>query len=421
MKKKSIKGLLLIAITIIAMTSCSTLEYILMPSEEVESRVENYEKQLVNYQTYDEVMISYKEIIKLPMDHYSPLMNNLKKATNIRLNNIEIEKFIPFYTNLEGNIENVFNEAQSLIIAKAIEKQDIPMLLDWYDNYNNYNPAPAFQDSYTTPGSKVESLVLKAAKAIEKELLKEAIELRDDTIIEKYFEKDPYSRLPQSSLESINLDGWQNAKLKLLSEYNSGIQYLDEKAVYEKAKAEKDPIIYTSQYPNGKFKVSEIPDDKVGRAFSTALDSIENANQFLEDYPDSKYGVQVNIYIIREKWFNSETYLNALTDIPEEMMNSQIMVRDGIIEVGSSFKEFFIDRAPIIDCEVKKSGNDITVIYKGSDDNKFTFTVNMIYSPAYGGMMYVDTIVLRQGFTREVYRTYEEKYSNIIVLYSSYV
>jgi len=369
------------------MTSCSTLnlDNMFMTPSEVEERVKNYENQLINYQSYDEVMINYNEIIQLPREPLNYRMQDLKKATNRRLEQIALEQFLPFYTDLEGNNNNIFNTAQDLIISKSIEEQDISLLLDWYDTYNSYNPV--YRDSYSTPGSSVEYLVYEASKEIESQLLAEAIKLHDDGIIKDYFEKMPYEKLPQDSGDSKRFGGWGNAKKEILGAYREAILCEEEE-----------------------------------KAYSIALESIESANQFLEDYPNSKYEEQVNTYILREEWFTSETYLNAVKDIPEEMMNSVLMLRQGVMnDLGWTFKGFFIDKAPMLECQIKKSGNDITVILKGTE-TKFTFTINMYYSPDYGGMMYIDSMKYSEGlFTREVYTTFPDKMSNFLALTTIYI
>ena len=386
-------------------------------AKEAQAKIALYENNISNYQSYDEVMINYDKVVGLTNNDKAKA-ENILKTTNNKLKHIAVKKELPFYTDVAGNQVNIFEETQSLIISQAIVKKDLSALLNWYDTYHSYN---TFKDSYSIAGSDEESHVLKVAVSIENTLLNIAVITRNITILETYFEKRPYEKLSQDSTNSKRIGGWGNAEKETIETYKERVLYEDEKAIYEEAKTKKNPIIYTSKYPNGSFDISKIHDDKEGRAYSIALKSLEGAKQFIEDYPDSKYKEQVNTYIIREEWFTSDTYLHAIKDIPEEMMNSVLMVRQGIMnDLGLTFKEF-LDKAPLLDCQIKKRGNDITVILKGTE-TKFTFTLNMYYSPAYGGMMYVDSMEFSQGlFSREVYTTFQEKMSNILVLTTMYL
>jgi hypothetical protein len=389
-----------------------------MSPYEKQTKITDYENNINSYQTYDEVLMNYKNVVLL-INNDEVKKAEILQITNDRLKQIELNKSGFVYTDVSGNQVNIFEETQILIMAQAIEKKDLSLLLDWYDTYRSLIPV---KDSYSIPGSDEEAKAYEVAKVIEKKLLDSAVELNDITIVEEYFEINPYEKLPQNSAESIRNGGWGNAKDTTLAIYKERIDYNNELAIYNEAKSKKNPIIYTSKYPNGNFDASVIQDDKEGRAYSEAIKSIESAKQFLEDYPNSQYEEQVKTYILYEEWFTSETYLNAIKDIPEEMMNSELTVIQGSVSLLKiTFKEFFIDKVPLLDCQIKKRGNDIIVILKGTEP-KFTFTINMIYSPDYPGLMYIDSIKYTEGlFKREVSQTFQEKMANIDVLKTKYL
>lgn len=400
MKKKALKGVLLIAITIIAMTSCSTMRGI----------EEGFISSFTNTEIYT-VNLCFDSFISEEID---------KTLIITKKNNKIVED------------ENYLQLIEGLQASDDLEFKYWRTDLSSYPYTFHYN----FQDEHNITlygyweNTKEVNVFFKPNTSTYEGVHWDEVKKTNTLVVQKPLNtpvKKGYTFAGWYSDEALTKEYLFNTKrehqnLTLYAKWIDSEPQTEERLLYLQAQKEGIPELYTSKYPNGKYNVSDIPNNKLDNAFSTALDSLEQAKQFQEDYPDSKYEEQINTYIIREEWFTSETYLNALKDIPEEMMNSQLMIREGILDLRMTFKEFFIDRAPILDYEIIKSGNDITVIYKGPDNNKFTFTVNVFYSSLYGGMMYIDTIKLSQGlFSREVYRTFEEKASNLVALNAIYI
>lgn len=127
--------------------------------------------------------------------------------------------------------------------------------------------------------------------------------------------------------------------------------------------------------------------------------------------------------VTEEDWFASNTYIKALQDIPENMQNAQIILREGIVgDVGMTFKEFFLDRTPIMKCKIDRKDQKVSVEFSGKDDRGvgFTMTVNMTYKTSYDGTMLVDSVVMKQGWKVERMTSFNDKalaFSMLMQLY----
>lgn len=381
--------------------------------EDKKNEIAQIENDIQILSDYNKIVSTYKKA-NLISFLYNVENPNTKSIANKRLKEIALQEGNPWYLDINKKKVSIFPQVEELKIQEAVNALDLQILLDWYEANADKSP---YDQRYSIAGSKEEQKVFTTAKQIEENLIDEAVKARDESIITSYFSTNPYKKLTQNQAESFRKNGWEQAEADCLESYHQGILLAEEKVVYEQAIEQQNPSIYTSKYPNGSFDTSNIPDDVVGRAFETALESVENAKEFLENFENSKYHEEIRKFILREEWFKSDTYKNALENIPEEMLEAEVMIREGIVDVEASFREFFIDRAPITDCEFDIKDKNITVKIEGTESQKFTIIMNMLYRAAYGGMMYVDTIEVRQSWLkREQYRTFNEKYSAICAI-----
>ena len=399
--------------TIILLISCESLELYTMTPQELKNKVDNFEYNINKYNSYDSILQEYILVQKITR-HNEEMKQKFNTIANNKLERIAIEKNSPFYIDVDSNEINIYDKTLNQIKAKAINEKDISILLNWLDKYRIYSED---QLNYSNKQSQELTEVYEVAEQIEQNILNKATEKNDKSLIEKYFETKPYDKLHQDYTNGDINKNWNESKDLLLKQYDNKLLYEAEKAIYEKAIEDKNPAIYTSKYPNGEFDVSKIPNDIEGRDYKTALTSIEKAEQFLEDYPNSTYTKNVQTYIVRQEWFNSDTYINVLKNVPEKIQNSQIMIRPGIIEVGSTFKELFMNQAPLMKCNFTINNNLIKVKLESIEKPKYTMTYNFTYSAEYGGMVYLESVIYKQGlFNTTTYSTYAEKKDAIIGL-----
>ena len=204
--------------------------------------VEEYINSLQNLNSKDEIMNLYNQLTDYKID------DELIDKTNDKLKQIALSSLNPLYIDVEGDEVNIYKEALDYANLESISNSDISILLNWLDENRAFSEE---NNSYTIAGSKEERQVLFTAIKIEDKFTKMAIESEDTSIINKYFENNPYSLLPNDPNEEGRYRAWENVEKELIA-------YCEETIVYNKAISTNNAEIYTSKYKDGRYDVSNI-------------------------------------------------------------------------------------------------------------------------------------------------------------------
>ncbi len=80
-------------------------------------------------------------------------------------------------------------------------------------------------------------------------------------------------------------------------------------------------------------------------------------------------------------------------------------------------KKQFMNQAPLMKCDSTINNNIINVKLESIKEHKYTITYNFTYSAEYGGIVYLESVIYRQGlFNTITYSTYAETKDAIISL-----
>ncbi len=204
--------------------------------------IEKYSDLLQNSKTAEEIMELYNQL-----DDYN-VENEIINLTNNKLKEIALINLNSMYINVDGDDVNIYEEALDNVILVSIDNSDISILLNWLDDNRKFSQK---DKAYSIAGSLEERHVLFTAIKIEDKYIKEAIESKDTSIINKYFENNPYKTLPNDPNEEGRYRAWENVEKELIS-------FCEETIVYNQAVIENNFEIYTSKYENGRYDVKKI-------------------------------------------------------------------------------------------------------------------------------------------------------------------
>ena len=229
--------------------------------------------------------------------------------------------------------------------------------------------------------------------------------------------------------KSFRVNGWQNAELECLTSYSNIIAKeeekiqaekaaQEEKRIYDEAIAKEVPSIYTDKYPNGAFDASKIPFSQEKNDYLHAYESIENAKEYLANYPDSTNTNKILKFIHQSEWPTSETYLKLQKNIPLHIQDAQLMVREGVIDLDATFKEYFFNGFLGMQIDFSVDGNHLVVILVSLKDPSTKITIDMTFSSAYNGMLAVNFIEVASGSEKDRVTSFQDKLMMLGAIYA---
>lgn len=193
---------------------------------------------------------------------------------------------------------------------QAVRKADGSVLLNWIEEYT----------AILTDVDAVADCMSSAAD----EIIKEGISRRDITqsLIETCRDYEP---LFEKCL-GMDADDIQNHII-------SRSIFFEEEKCYNDAINEGNPYLYIEEYPEGQFDASLIPINDELRAAMDAMSSVEDAEAFLEENPESKFAEEVESFISEEKARIANEQLKEWQESPEfdafvEQLGSENMQKE---------------------------------------------------------------------------------------------
>ena len=344
--------------------------------EKAQSSIEKYTKQIMEATTFEEIQSIVSKANQTAEKNKEFKVSSLEDVTNKKLNELNIPLILN-YGKLDYNIkeqlakvtniidiENIISEAKSYNTAestypyinhyfkqnyipyevtdtgtiqlatdlekikggielKAVDSSDITILIDWIMKYTKELEEYYQGNIYETIGSSIKSCIISIIENAIPDNIKQIKKIEAIDYAYYYDFIQDYLNMSQNEyIEYIN-----TLTSQFVDEYNRKQALEIEEKIYNQAIEEKDPIIYTSQYPNGNFDSSAIPTDPIVLEYRDALTSYEKAKEFVKDFPYSKYTSTVYDYIYdveKELWHNSYNYKYLTQIMPQTIIDREI-------------------------------------------------------------------------------------------------
>ena len=245
------------------------------------------------------------------------------------INSYMKEKNIPYVFEFDAQDFKVSDElpdCMERVKQQAIQKTDGAVLLGWIEEYA----------TILTDVDAVADCMSSAAD----EIIKEGISRSDITqsLIDTCRDYEPLFEM----YLGMDADDIQEHIV-------ARSIFFEEEKCYNDAIREGNPYLYIEEYPEGQFDASLIPINDELRAAMDAMSSVEDAEAFLEENPESKYAEGLESFISEEKarilkeWQESPEFDALVEQLGSENMQKEMYIGQNgfpLVPSGVTLGEF---------------------------------------------------------------------------------